>query len=524
MLVKNEALIMSVNDPRAILAAMPHAKYIKYKGRNLVVCKHTLDNAKVLRNLGLDAPGTINYQYQYTGRYAPLPKQRVTADFFTLNNRAYCFNEMRTGKTGAALWAADSLLKTGYMGKILVVCPVDVMAVWVGEGFSMVPHRTVIQVRGSKEKRISLLREFADFHVINFDGLSTMYHEERDERNRIKRKWSELEGMFDHIIVDEADAYCNATNTRWKALNQLIKPDTGLWLLTGTPTPNAPTDSYGLIKLMQPWKVPNNYKVFEEQLMKPVGPYKKVPRDGAQEAVNELMQPAIRFERDQSEFPTTVQNRETVMSKTQEAAFDAMKAEMAFEAQGVGVTAANAAVKLIKLQQIMCGAVKDDDGNIIDLDGTPRLAEVERLVRQAGKKTVVYIPFKASMYKAAEYLNTKGFATQIVNGDVSKSERERIIAAFKNDPSCRVLIAHPKVASYGIDLTCSDTFIWFAPTFSTVLYQQACARGEGVKKDMSVGIYHIGCHPVEWRIYDVLQGKVAMQNKLLDLYQFAIGA
>lgn len=522
MLVKNNALIMGVNDATAILAALPHAKYLRYKGANLVVCKHTLDNAKVLNNLGLSAPGTINYQYEYTGRFIPKPKQKITAEFFTLNNRAYCFNEMRTGKTSAALWAADSLSNSGYVGKILVVCPVDVMKVWMDEGFSAVPHRTITVVMGSKQKRLDLLREPADIYVINFDGLRTMYHEERDSKNRIRKKWSELEDMFDHIIVDEADAYINATNERWKALHQIIKPETGVWLLTGTPTPNAPTDAYGLIKLIQPWKVPGSFKIFEETLMKPVGPYKKVPRFGAQETVNALMQPAIRFERDQSEFPTTTQDREVAMSKAQQQAFDEMKSEMAFEAQGTTVTAANAAVKLGKLQQIMCGMVKGEQDTVYDLSPKNRLEETENLIRQAGKKTVVYVPFKASMRQIAEYLNSKGWQTEIVNGDVSKTERNRIIDAFKFQPDIRVLVAHPKVASYGIDLTCSDTFIWYAPTFSTVLYQQACARGEGPNKDKSVGIYHIGCHPVEWRIYDVLQGKMAMQDKLLDLYDAVI--
>lgn len=519
MLVRNNALIMGVNDPRSILAAMPHAKFIKYKGANLVICKHTLDNAKVLRNIGLDAPSPINHgDYTYTGRYTPKPKQLATAEFLTLNNIAYCFNEMRTGKTGAALWSADYLLNKGYTGKILVVAPVDVMKVWSDEGFSIVPHRTVAQLIGSRERRLKIAREPADFYVINFDGLSVMYHEERDSQGRVRRKWSELEGMFDHIIIDEADAYCNSTNTRWKALRQLIKTETKVWLLTGTPLPNAPTDSFGLIKLVQPWKVPSSFKVFEETLMLPKGPYKKVPRLGAYDTVYGLMQPAIRFERDQSEFPTTVQDRETTMSATQQKAFDDMKAEMRFEASNSEVTAQNAAVKLIKLQQIMCGMVKDDEGNIHDLEPKKRLHDVEELVRQAGKKSVIYVPFKASMHQVANYLTSKGFRASIVNGDVSKSERNNIIDEFKTDPTLKVLVAHPKVASYGIDLTCSDTFIWYAPTFSTVLYQQACARGEGPKKDKSVGIYHIGCHKVEWAIYDVLAGKMAMQDRVLDLY------
>lgn len=525
MLVRNNALLMSVADSAPILAALPQAKLLNFKGKNIVAVRHTLDAAKVLNNLGLDAPSPILHgDYTFPGRYTPMEKQLLTAQFLTLHNRAYVFNQMRTGKTASALWASDYLLNIGRVRKVLIVSPVSVMDVWTQEGFSSVTHRSLTQLIGSAAKRVMLAGLNTDYSIINFDGLSSLYHEEYykdkagNNTKRVKRRWSDLDGMYDLIIVDEADAYCNATNLRWKALNQLVKPDTILWLLTGTPTPNAPTDAYGLIKLVAPSKVPDSFVLFEENLMKKAGPYKKVPRDGAWEAVNALMQPAVRFKRAECTLGTTISDYHTEMTDVQLKVFTDLKNKMYHEDQETEITAVNAAVKLIKLQQVMCGVVKDDEGNPVELQPTKRLKDMLALIQHADTKSVVFVPFKASMYMIQNFLASKGITSEVINGDVSKAERGRIITAFKSSADPHVLIAHPKVAAHGLDLTAADVFIWFAPTFSTLQYEQANARGEGPNKTRPIGIYHMGCHPVEWAIYEVLKGKVSMQSKMLDLY------
>jgi Superfamily II DNA/RNA helicases, SNF2 family len=73
----------------------------------------------------------------------------------------------------------------------------------------------------------------------NFDGVETVLPELQA-------------GGFDLIIIDEANAVKTATTKRWKAINALIQPDTWLWMATGTPASQAPTDAYGLAKMLEP--------------------------------------------------------------------------------------------------------------------------------------------------------------------------------------------------------------------------------------------------------------------------------
>jgi len=478
-----------------------------------VAVKHTLDSTRVLRNLGLDAPSPILYDgFIFGGRYKPMEHQTKTAEFLTLHTRAFCFNTMGTGKTAAALWTMDYLKQRGFIKKILIVSPLSVMDVWANEAFSVLPHWNVVQLVGKRERRIDLLNSGADICVINFDGVVSI-------QDAIA-KWQP-----DLVIVDEASAYCNPQTKRYKALQATLKATTRLWLLTGTPVANAPTDAYGLIKLVAPRAIPASFKLFRETLMFKKGPYKWFPKPGAVERVFELMQPAIRFtKKDCMDLPPITFNmRAAQMSDEQLAAFDAMKATMRHEDQesGVEIRAANAAVKLIKLQQILCGAVKDTDGNPVFLNPKGRLELVHDLCEQSEGKVIIFVPFIHAMHMVQNHM-AQTYETFLVNGEVSKNARTEIFARFQRDSDKQILVAHPKVAAHGLTLTAANTIIWYAPIFSIDQYLQANARIDRTGQTLSMSVYNLYSHPVEAAIYSVLQARENMQARVLDLYNAAL--
>ena len=88
-------------------------------------------------------------------------------------------------------------------------------------------------------KRKKIIEEGSEYVIINYDGVAIVSDE-------IKK------GGFDLVIVDEATHYKNAQTTRWTTLNKLINEDTWLWMMTGTPAAQAPTDAYGLAKMVNP--------------------------------------------------------------------------------------------------------------------------------------------------------------------------------------------------------------------------------------------------------------------------------
>ena len=85
-----------------------------------------------------------------------------------------CFvlNEMGTGKTKAALWSFDWLLRTRRAKKMLVVAPLSTIDfVWGQEIMQTLPGTKYQIIYGSQERRMKACNTDADIYIINHDGL-----------------------------------------------------------------------------------------------------------------------------------------------------------------------------------------------------------------------------------------------------------------------------------------------------------------------------------------------------------------
>jgi hypothetical protein len=102
------------------------------------------------------------------------------------------------------------------------------------------------------------------------------------------------DGRFDLVIVDEANAYKTVTTRRWKSLKSIIKPNTHVWMMTGTPASQSPADAYGLAKIVNPDGVPNFYTAWRDKVMNKITLYKWASKANAADLVHEALQPAIR--------------------------------------------------------------------------------------------------------------------------------------------------------------------------------------------------------------------------------------
>ena len=251
-IIDNKALRLRLRDPDKVINTIPKSKKV---GDNEVIVNWGLEEAQSLNQLGIKSPSPIEVKYKWTGRYQPFQHQVSTSSFLTIHQKGFCFNEQGTGKTASAIWASDFLLKQGVINRVLVVCPLSIMdSAWRDDLFTFATHRTVSVAHGSADKRKKIVQEGADYVIINYDGIGIVLDE-------LKK------GGFDLIIVDEATHYKNAQTRRWKLLRQLIHDNTWLWMMTGTPAAQNPTDAYGLAKLVNPKSVPRFFGAFKDMVM-----------------------------------------------------------------------------------------------------------------------------------------------------------------------------------------------------------------------------------------------------------------
>lgn len=489
-------------------ALQPAAKRFEHGGQWFLALPHQLGVVRFLRNIGLNAPSPINFEYDYVGG-TPFESQRETADMCTVSRRAYVLSEMGVGKTRAVLWAYDYLRRVGEVNKLLVVAPLSTLStVWENEIFEVLPHLRVKVLYGDAKKRRRLLAEPADVYVINHDGVEVI-HRELFGRNDINA-----------VVVDELAAYRNSRNLRWKNLAPIIKRSEFAWGLTGSPTPNAPTDAYGQIKLLTPERVGFSFKSFKDSTMRQVGTFKWIERDNAIDTVHGVMQPAVRFTRDQCFDlpPTTYTTLAVGLSKEGAVAYKKMHDDLAVQIRNHEITAANEGVKLSKLLQISAGFAYDGDGAGHYIGGVDRIREIFQTIEAASGKVIVFAPFRYFVELLGAVLG-KRYEVGIIHGDVSHAERTRIFTEFQKTDRIRVLVAHPATMAHGLTLTKANTIIWASPTTSLELYEQANARITRSGQGQNTFIVHIAGTKVEQHVYNRLRKKAALQGALLDLFE-----
>jgi len=464
----------------------------------------------VLRNLGYDAPAPMRDYYDWPGRYQPFSAQREAAAFLSMYDRAFNLSELGTGKSLASLWAYDYLRSIGHFHKVLVISPLSTLErTWADEVFQHFPHLEYAVLHGSRDKRIKLLNTDADVYIINHDGVQII------EPLLVDRP------DIDLVIVDEiAQAARNAGTDRWKSINKVInrhKKPRACWGMTGTPTPNAPTDAWAQCRLISPNNVPPYFNRFKGQVMRQLSQFTWVPKQEATEIVQSVMQPAVRFTRDECIDlpPLMYETRQVTLTKEQEKAYKEMVAKLRTEADEGEITAVNEAVKMAKLVQIACGVVYTSEKDEVTIPSTPRIEETREIVRQAEGKVIVFVPFVSSVNMVAQELS-KDFSVEVIHGGVKKDERDRIFGAFQKGKDPKVLVAQPAAMSHGLTLTAASTIVWYSCVTSNEVFEQANGRINRPGQKMSNFIIMLEGTPVEKRIYTRLRNKQKMQGALLD--------
>lgn len=504
--VENKALLLTTSNTQQIATVIPKSKVL---GSNKILVHWGIEEAQVLKNFNIDAPSPIWAHYHWPGQYKPFEHQKITAAFLTLHRRAFCLSEQGTGKTLSAIWAADYLMQLGVIKRVLVVCPLSIMdSAWRADLFKSAMHRTVDVAHGSANKRRKIIQNGAEFVVINYDGVKVVSDEI-------------AKGGFDLFIIDEATHYKNSNSDRWKTLHRLLKPDTWLWLMTGTPAAQSPVDAYGLAKLVNPSNVPKFFSAFRDQVMIRVTQFKWVPKPDATATVHRVLQPAIRYTKDEClDLPAmTYTKRQVALTRQQEKYYKILKSQMVMQAAGEDITAANAAVNLNKLLQISSGAVYSDDGEVLEFDISHRYKVLREVIDESSQKVLVFVPFRHAIDILCEKLTAEGITNNYIRGDVPAPNRTKIFKQFQDTPDPRVLVIQPQAAAHGVTLTAANTVVWWGPVSSLETYAQANARVHRSGQHHPCTVVQLQGSVAEKHIYRMLDSKIDVHSKILELYE-----
>ena len=503
MRVIGDYLAFQYQYPDRIRSIIPETKV----ANGWIGVPHTLQNSTVLRNIGLPAPSPIRSQYNWPGKYSkPFDHQIATSEFATLNKRAFILNGLGSGKTLSALWAADYLKTLGIINRVLIVSPLSTLdVVWGREIFTNFPNRSYSMVYGSSDKRKKLLSEPADYYIINHHGVGIV-EEELKKRPDINL-----------IILDEAACYRNSQTKMWKTLKHIITPECWVWGMTGSPTPQSPTDAYGIAKLIRPENISGSFTRFKGDIMLQVGPFRWVPRKNAEQAVAKVLAPAIRFAlRDCIDLPPTImQYRQVELTAEQRTHYNKLLKDCVTEIRGVQITAVNAAVLLGRLIAAAGGVIYGTNHEIVKMDFSHRLAEIIEIIEASDEKVIIFAELTGLVKVLYAKLGSM-YKCELLYGDVSKTERKNIFDRIQfGDSKC--LIGSPSTMAHGITLTAAATIIWAQPTTKAEIYEQANARIVRNGQTKVTNIIHLISTKEEEKIIKGLQEKKKFADTVLDI-------
>lgn len=505
-------LILPADNRVAVM--VPHVKTFvdPDTGKQMMLVPHKVDETQVLKNLGYDVrpPVMMEYNWPSPPSEQPFDAQRITTASITTHKRSFVFNGLGTGKTRSVLWAYDFLRQTmPATGSLLVTAPLSTLRqTWEREIKLVFPWLSVEVLHGTKAKRVAALARPADVYIINHDGVETILEDLIDYLPR-----------FGMACLDELSVYKNANTKLWKKTNRIVSEIDRVVGLSATPMALESLDAYGQIKMITPKLLKGeSYSRFRERMQIKITDFKWVDKRGAVDEVFAMMQPAVRFTRDECYDmpPCQTVPWEATPSKEQMEFFKAMVDGDAIPSHNI--IAVNAADKINKLMQICQGTVYDRDHNQIVLDCSSRLKLLEDAVEQSNSKVIVFAPYKSVLDRLVNHLS-KRWTVARVDGDVSNAQRERIFTLFRHTADPHVIVAHPECMSHGLTLTEASTIVWWGPPQSLETFEQANGRITRAGQMHSQLIVLLMATKLEEQVYKLLERRANVQQALLDMFE-----
>lgn len=482
------------------------------------------NSLRELNKLGIDTHGMDPMLHYYDwpklyGRYNPMPHQRTTAAFVVANFRAFILNQQRTGKTASMIWAMDYLRRAGAdIGSVLILSTLSTMrTVWVDEINGIIPSASATAVHSySAAKRKELLAEDYDFFVMNHDGIKVCHNELLSmlDSGRVKT-----------IIVDEGTEFADHTTSKYTVLSQLAERAQRLYWLTATPMSRGPDKVWGQARLIDQSSMPEQYREWRFRTMHQVTKYKWRAKPESKEMCFAAMHPAIRFKKRDVLTdlpPLTHQNLDVELSAQQRKAIAQLKAEGATMVDGEVITAANAAIQVGKILQVCGGVVKDDEGEKIQVACKARWDTLFSLIEGTENKVIVFGSYHGVVDMLHKRLD-KLYGAVRVDGRVTGKRRDNVLYKFVNDPATRILVAHPKVVSHGLEFSVADTTVWWTPHPSAEIVAQANERMASGAQKNPMGIYYLTSHFVETAAHKTVRDGLSLQERTLSMYKQFLG-
>jgi SNF2 family DNA or RNA helicase len=299
-------------------------------------------------------------------------------------------------------------------------------------------------------------------------------------------------------------------------------------IATGSPVTKSPLDLYQQCTFLSPeclgfhsyYAFQNRYaKTIERNLashsFKQIVGYQRI--DELQEKLSKF---AFRVRKDECfDLPEkTFVKREVELTDEQKKAYKQMTL-MALATFDKGITSTvNALTQIMRLQQIVCGHVTLDSGEVIPLKNN-RMNEMMSAIEECDGKIIIWANFRHDI-EAIKLALQKEYGMNSVAtyfGDTTADERADIVDKFQDpDSDLRFFVGQPRTGGYGLTLTTAHTMIYYSNGYDLEVRLQSEARIDryGQTNKMTY-IDLMSPDTVDEKIVEALRKKINIANEVL---------
>jgi hypothetical protein len=212
--------------------------------------------------------------------------------------------------------------------------------------------------------------------------------------------------------------------------------------------------------------------------------------------------------------PTTYSKWEVEMTPEQEKAYREMKEHATtMLANEKHVTATVVIAQIMKLHQILCGHVKDEENveHFLPENKTPDLLEI---LEDYSGKAIIWFSYDTDLRKVEKVLKEEygdGCLARFWGGNTKTRDAEEKL--FKNDPKCRFMLATPDSGGMGRTWDMADLAIYYSSKDNLEHRDQSEQRTMGRDKTRGVDVIDMVCPgTVEIKILEALRNKINMAS------------
>ena len=280
------------------------------------------------------------------------------------------------------------------------------------------------------------------------------------------------------LAIDESTTIKNVKAKRTKAIMKFGETAKYKRILTGSPITQSPLDLYSQCAFLSKsllgydsyWSFQGRFAIIKQQRMGSMSFNQVVGYKNLEELTQKLKLFAHRTTKKEAlDLPDKIYTtRQVDLTSTQREHYMSMKkTSVVFLEEGGMVTAPEVMTRLLRLQQLLCGYLVDDDGETIELANN-RIKVMMEVIEEMDGKVIIWSRFRYDIKKIKkELIKTYGSGSVVTYyGDTSQEDRDSAIHNFQTNPETRFFVSNAQTGGRGITLTAASNVIYYSNDFN----------------------------------------------------------